>query len=311
MTNIILPFFIIIFCGIVFRIVKPGGLDAEKIRLVINTMVFNLFLPALCIKVFMTTTFGTEIISVPISAWGTLFIMIFANYLLFSKLFKTSTLERKSIGSLIIAATMGNVTYLGLPFLTGIYGQTAAKYALYYDLLATTPFLWLVGIRFSSHFGSGENVSLSESFKKLVFLPPLWGIALGILINLSRVNLPVYITKSLEMMSACVIPLMTFSVGLSLSFANMQNFGLVLPVVFMKLLVSPFISLFIGKLLGLTGTPLYSVFFEGGMPTMVLSLLIAVMFGLDVALSAFCIVVTTLASFVTLPLLVYLTKFFL
>ena len=310
MINILFPFFIIIGSGVVFRWLKPGGLDADKIRLAINTTVFNLFLPALCVKVFTTASFGIETISIPLTAWLTLFTMIFINYLLFVKILGKSGLENKSIGTLIIAATLGNVTYLGLPFLTGLYGNNAAQYALYYDLLATTPFLWLVGVRFGGHFGTGKKLSFKESLIKLFFLPPLWGIALGVVINLSHISLPIFIFKALEMMAGVVIPLMTFSVGLSLTLSHLGKINLLLTVIVMKLLVSPFVSLFIGKFLGLKGVPLYASFLEGGMPTMVLSLLIAVEFGLDVPLAALCIVVTTICSFVSLPFLVYLTSFF-
>lgn len=311
MINILYPFFIIIGCGVVFRYLKPGGLDADKIRLAINTTVFNLFLPALCVKVFTTASFGIETLSIPLTAWGTLFIMIFINYFIFYKFLGRKGIENKSIGALIIAATLGNVTYLGLPFLTGLYGSNAAQYALYYDLLATTPFLWLVGVRFGGHFGTGKKLSIKESLVKLLFLPPLWGIALGVLINLSGITLPHFIYKSIEMMAGVVIPLMTFSVGLSLSVSHLDKINWLITLIVMKLLISPFVSLFIGKLLGLSGVPLFACFLEGGMPTMVLSLLIAAEFGLDVALAALCIVVTTVCSFLTLPLLVYLTRFFL
>ncbi|GAB4436832.1 MAG: AEC family transporter [bacterium] len=309
MINILLPFFFIIASGVVFRWLKPGGLDADKIRLSINTTVFNLFLPALCVKVFTTADLGAETFAIPLAAWLTLFVMIAVNYLLFTKVFKREQLDGKSVGALIIAATMGNVTYLGLPFLTGLYGQKAAQYALYYDLLATTPFLWLVGVRFGAHFGTGKKISIRESLIKLAYLPPLWGIALGIIVNVSGMTVPVYILKALEMMAGVVVPLMTFSVGLSLTFSHLKKLNLIAVVVVMKLLVSPFVSLFAGRIFGLSDTALYGTFLEGGMPTMVLSLLIAVEFGLDVPLAALCIVVTTICSFVTLPLLVYLTGF--
>ena len=48
-------------------------------------------------------------------------------------------------GVLILSAAFGNVSYLGLPVLTGLYGYEAAKYALFGDLLASTPLLWLCG----------------------------------------------------------------------------------------------------------------------------------------------------------------------
>jgi hypothetical protein len=71
--------------------------------------------------------------------------------------------------------------------------------------------------------------------------------------------------------------------------------------------LSPFISFATAQSLGLQGQALSSTLLEGAMPTMVLSLLIAARFKLDIALSAFIIVVTTVLSFFTLPIAVHIT----
>ena len=67
-------------------------------------------------------------------------------------------LQPSETGVLVIGATFGNITYLGLPVLTGLYGNEAAKYALFYDLLATTPLLWFVGCRSLRVMVRGEGL---------------------------------------------------------------------------------------------------------------------------------------------------------
>jgi predicted permease len=208
----------------------------------------------------------------------------------------------------MLAAAFGNVTYLGLPVLTGLYGPGAAKYALFYDLLATTPLLWLVGAAIASSYGEGKRFEVKESLRTIFSLPPVWGIVAGIALKLANIELPSFIMKTLGMFGDLVVPLMVFTIGLALSLPRVKHSYIIVPAVLIKLFVVPFISYSAAVLLGLSGTALSSCLIEGAMPTMVLSLLIASRFRLDESLAAFLIVVTTVLSFATLPLAVHLTE---
>ena len=59
-------------------------------------------------------------------------------------------------------------------------------------------------------------------------------------------------------------------------------------------------------MLGLNGSVLKAVTIEGAMPVMVLSLVIADEFDLDVPLAALCIAVSTVALFFTMPVMMKL-----
>jgi predicted permease len=303
MHQTILAFFFIIASGLIFRIVKPGGLEPEDLRKSINTAVFNLFLPALCVKVMSNAPLTFEAISVPANAILTLSFMIIFNFLFFKTFKSHFKLNNKEIGALILTSTFGNTTYLGLPVITGLYGESFARYVLYYDLLATTPFLWTVGSRFSAHFGGEKSPTVLDTIKKLFSLPPLWGIIIGVFINILKIPVPFFISKALDLLGMVVVPLMIFSIGLSLSFVKPGHTLTILPVCIFKLFLSPFIGYIFGKFMGLSGTTIKIVTLEAGMPSMVLSLLVASVFKLDVTLTAFAIVITTLLSFLSLPIL--------
>jgi predicted permease len=118
-----------------------------------------------------------------------------------------------------------------------------------------------------------------------------------------------FIIKSLEMLGSLVVPSMIFSIGLALSLPKVGHAYAIIPAVIIKLAIVPFFSFLAAAILGLTGDALASCLIEGAMPTMVLSLLIAAKFKLDVSLAAFLIVVTTVLSFFSLPVAVYLTKY--
>ena len=305
MYDLLLSFGLIILAGVGFRRLRLG-LDADTLRQAINISVFNIFLPALCIKIVSAASIDIETLLVPATAWittlgGLLFAL--AVYAVLEKVMHIGPAEK---GVLVLGAAFGNVTYLGLPVLTGVYGYEAAKYALFFDLLATTPLLWLVGASLASRYGEGRRFEIRESLKTISSLPPLWGIFAGIILRISHIPVPGFVMKTLGMLGDLVVPLMIFTIGLALSFPKVRHAYAIIPAVIIKLFLLPFIAYMAAVMLGLGGTALASCLVEGAMPTMVLSLLLASRFKLDESLAAFMIVVTTAISIVTLPLAIYL-----
>jgi predicted permease len=211
-------------------------------------------------------------------------------------------------GVLILSAAFGNVSYLGLPVLTGLYGYEAARYALFYDLLASTPLLWLVGAPMASRYGENKRIEIRESLKTIASLPPIWAILIGIALNITSISLPAFVLNAPGMFGNLVVPLMIFSIGLALTIPKVKHAYTIIPAVIIKLFVVPVVSFISAYMLGLKGNALASCLIEGAMPTMVLSLLIAARFRLDISMSAFIIVATTILSFITLPVAIHITR---
>jgi predicted permease len=309
MYDLLLSFGLIILAGAGFRRLRLG-VDASVLRQGISTSVFNLFLPCLCIKVFSTAQIDVEALLVPATAWITTLLSLIIAITAYTLLGRFVNISSSEKGILIIGAAFGNVTYLGLPIITGVYGYEAAKYALFFDLLATTPLLWIVGASLASKYGEGRGFSIITSLKTIASLPPLWGILVGIAIKSTGITLPGFIMKFLSMLGDLVAPLMIFSIGLALSFPRIRHAYVIIPATIIKLAIVPLIAYATATTLGLKGTALSACILEGAMPTMVLSLLIAARFKLDESLAAFIIVVTTSMSFITLPVAIYLVQYF-
>jgi hypothetical protein len=104
-------------------------------------------------------------------------------------------------------------------------------------------------------------------------------------------------------MGKAVIPIMIFTVGLALDFQDVKRLALIIPALALKLLFAPVLAWWIGSRFGLTGETLKALTIEGGMPVMVISLMIADEFELDVPLTAMCIAASTVALFFTMPVM--------
>lgn len=303
MTENLISFFIIIAGGVFFQWKKPGNLEPDTARHVINTIVIKFFLPALCFKVIATAKIDINTILLPASAILTILTSLLLSFIVFGIIEKFTSLWKKEKGVLILASAFGNVTFLGLPLLTGLYGDEAAQYVLLYDLLATTPLLWFVGAAIASSYGKGKRISVKESIKILAELPPIWALILGFIANFAGLAIPGFIVQTLELLSMPIVPLMIFSVGLALTIPKIKETVVVFPAVIIKLCIVPLIAYGIASLLGMSGLPLKASVMEAAMPTMVLTLVIASQYKLDHKLAALAIVLTTAAAFISMPVI--------
>ncbi|MBF0338520.1 MAG: AEC family transporter [Nitrospirae bacterium] len=304
MRDTFLSLGLIILVGIVFRRLRPGGLDADDIRQAINTCVLNLFAPALCLRIFYNSRLDFEAVLVPIVSGLTIVLTLSVSFLVYRLLERRLNISPSEKGVLIIGSAFGNTTFLGLPVISETFGHGAAKYALYYDLFSTTPLLWLVAAQIASIYGTGKRVSLSQSVRNIVSLPPIWGIACGAALKAANVTLPAFVLKSVTMLGDVVVPLMIFSIGLAITLPKIKHAWAIVPAATIKLVAGPVIAFKVAGNIGLNGVAMNACIVEAGMPTMVVSLLIAARYNLDVSLCAFLIVATTAISFITLPFVI-------
>jgi predicted permease len=210
-------------------------------------------------------------------------------------------IDRPALGVMILAAGFGNVTYLGLPMITGLLGAPFGYVAILYDLLAVTPILLTLGAFVAARYGSGKSVSVGASLTRVLRLPPLWGVIAGGFVQALGIPVPSVAQEATGLMGRAVIPIMTFTVGLALDFKDLRRLPVAVPALVLKLVLAPVLAWWIGAKAGLSAEQVKAVTIEGAMPVMVLSLVVADEFGLDVPLAATCIAVSTAALFVTLP----------
>jgi malate permease and related proteins len=300
-TKVLYPFGLIVAAGYLWRLFEPGGLDRHRVRHALNMTVLHFFLPALAFGLIATAKVDQSFFAVPLTAAAVTLVGLGAGAAAYRWLPWFRTAPRAAIGVLLLSSAFGNVTYLGLPVITETLGTRYGYIAILYDLLATTPVLLTVGMLTAARFGSGEAVTLQASLKRVLRLPPLWGVVLGIAAH--AVPVPKAVLDASQLMGRAVIPVMIFTVGLALDFQDIRRLPVALPALAFKLLLAPVLAWLFARALGMTGDILQAVVIEGAMPVMVLSLVLADEFELDVPLAATCIAASTVASFFTLPLM--------
>jgi len=304
MSHILLGMSSIILAGIVWALLL-GRKTAESIRSHLAQAVYHIFLPALVLHVLWQAPVDLNTVRIPLVAALCVLLSLLTAFLLYGNGKLVSAFvpgnSNKMVGALLLASAFGNFSYLGLPVLSQAFGDWARIVAVQFDLLASTPILFTLGIVLASHYGRADQGG--QLLLSLIRVPALWAAA-GLLLSAVATPMPAWIDTTLTTLEAAVVPLMLLSVGMALRWQSgwAARIPLLLPVLLIQLLLMPLIAWAAAIGVGMPADYLAPAVIEAAMPTMVLGLVICDRFKLDVALYAEAVTLTTILSLLTLPL---------
>jgi predicted permease len=298
MNSTLIQMTLIMGCGVFWRVLKPAGLSAEQARLALTTVVYYLFLPAMIVEVLWKADIGWQSLQYSFLGISCIVFGIVCSWLI-GALFNFSP---KRLGAMMLAAAFANVTYLGLPVLEQVFGSWARSVVIQLDLFASAPLAFTVGIMIARHYGEDKD----EVFKStLSFLnaPPFWAAALAVILNLNDLVAPPWLSGVLQKLSAAVVPLMLFSLGLALNWSALhkRNIIYVLPVIVIKMLLMPLFAMLVVDHLTMTSQYKAAAVMDVAMPSMLLGVVFCDRYHLDSGLYAMMVTVTTVLSLVSLP----------
>ena len=191
--------------------------------------------------------------------------------------------DDKKIWSVLVTVMIANTAFMGYPC----------------DLATTCMFL-LLSFVLVLKFGG----TVKRAFREILLFPPLWAVVLGISFNLLNIPIGPVLDKTVNYLADGAIPLIMISLGLSIELGGLaRSKAMVIFTSIIKLGVFPLIALIVVSLLGLTGLQHDVGIIEAAMPSGMLSLLLAITYKLDYELTSDCILINTVISLITLPII--------
>lgn len=290
-------------------LVAAGGLwvrfrpqfPADTLRVNLNRLVVDVFAPPLLFALSAQATITPELLTVPALTLAGILISFALLYpLLYHSRFGHG-LRRETRAAILLAGTFGNVLFMGYPTLTFLYGDIGGSYAAFADVLASTPLVWTFGVWIATRLGheGGQGQSL---LRTMLTLPPIWGFVLGFAVNLSGIDVEPLV-KATKFIGQATIPIMLFTLGLSIPWRDLKPTRPVLAAVVVKLALAPLLvyGLALATFGELRPAQIAAVL-EVAMPTMLMAASFADRFQLDVRAAALTVSWTSLGFLVTLPL---------
>jgi len=264
---------------------------------VLNKLVINVALPCLVFYSLYSADLS-KISSFAIMPVISIIVGIISGLIVFITL-SLKKYSKKEKWSVITPVVIGNTGFLGFPIILGVFGQTALIKAIFYDIGTLIMFLSL-SILLMANFGG----TLKVIVKRILGFPPLWATILGISFNFLNIPIGGVLEEVVGYLAAVTIPIIMISLGVSLRFDGLKNNLKVISLgTVVKLLIAPTIAFILVNLLGLSGMEYTIAIVEAAMPSAMLTLVLALNYNLDYNLASDYVVVTTIFSLITLPII--------
>lgn len=238
--NVVFPVFAIIVIG--YLAVRFRLYPSEGVRGLV-AFVNNFLTPVLLFQSMLHADFGTAFnwhVILPFYA-GALIVFI-VGIIIAMRFFKNRPGEGVSSG---FAAMFTNTVLLGIPVMQRAYGEAAMPVvfsiiALHASMLIT---IAMIVMELMRRDRTPLHRALGLAAIRIVQNPLLWGIALGVLANLSDVVLVEPVEDLFSMMSAAVVPVALFGLGGALNeYRLADNWQQALAMSLLKLIAQPLIA---------------------------------------------------------------------
>jgi predicted permease len=214
-------------------------------------------------------------------------------------------LGRTVLSAVVLTTLIANNGNYGLPLIGFAFGQEALAYAsVYYVTCALM--MYTVGVLIASL----GRLRLKDALRGLLGVPAIYAILAAMLFIYTGWQLPDPLQRTVSLAAGATIPVMLIVLGLEMTRVEWgHNLRAVsIPVVF-RLIVGPLVGLGTAALLGVTGVARQDGITDAGMPSAVMTTVLASEYQLEPSLVSTIVFISTILSPLTLtPLLFFLGK---
>lgn len=289
--------FILIFIGIICRklnIIKPEG------KQWFSNLLLYIIVPCMVVDSYMQDL-NPEILpnllkTIILSA----IVLTLSVIIAFLITFKYPSKDRRVMQ---FAIGFSNCAYMGFPLITAMFGAEGLLYASVFVTMFNL-YLWTVGIGIMSREVSGKAIAMS-----ILKTPVLYAVIIGLFFYLTQIKLPIVITQPLGQVGDMNTPLSMIITGMLIADSDiiriLKNKDIYFTILF-RMLIIPTICFVIVKLTGITGIVANVCIILISCPTAAITSAFSVNYGHNEEYASGAVVMTTLISIVTLPIIAYL-----
>lgn len=215
---------------------------------------------------------------------------------------KQLKLDDITLWSVLVTVMIANTAFMGYPVTLGIFGQEGFLRAIFCDIATLCIFLILSFVLILKFGGT-----VKTAVKKITFFPPLWAVILGLVFNFINIPIGPVIDNTVNYLGQGAIPLIMIALGLSIDFSAIKRSkSMIVFTSIMKLMFFPIVAFVVATQLGLVDLQFKISIVEAAMPSGMMSLLLAITYKLDYELTSDCILINTVISLITLPIIIML-----
>ncbi len=286
------PILLLVVLGYLFQ--RRMKIDASTL----NRVNLYLFVPALTLSRLAETPLSVQTI-------GTVAIAVFINamvlWMLSYLIGQLAKFDSGTRATVTLGAMLENSGNFGLPLIELVLGRQFVGYQAlvlaFNNVLTFTVGIWLL---------ARAKLSFVEAAKRVLSMPLIYAVALGILVSATKTSLPKPLLISLKYLGDGLIPVALVTLGVQLAEqTNLKNGAAISVAAILRLVVSPLSMFAIVKLLGIQPELGRVLILGASVPTAVNTALLAIELQVNPNLASAIVLVTTL----TCPITVTVTAF--
>jgi len=209
-----------------------------------------------------------------------------------------SSLRLGDVDARTLPVVLINAGNLGIPISLFAFGEEALGIVIMF-FVTSAIFTYTLGIYLAARGSSTNGGSWSEVFK----LPLIYAAALGVGASLFNIQIPLILSRAIDLLAQAAIPLFLVSLGMSLArISPRKDLPSALLSASMRIALGLFLGVASVNLLGLQGASRGVVILQSSMPPAVASFMLSKKYRCNPELVASTVLVGTLMSLVTIPL---------
>ncbi len=208
-------------------------------------------------------------------------------------------LDARSSNAFHLGTLLTNVVNVGFPVLTLAYGPAALERGLVY-MVGMQSLFQTLGI----YLAAGGHISARQSLRQVFLMPGLYALAAGLAVNASGLPLPAFLYDPLKMVGDALVPLLLVLLGMQLTTVRFEGRWLAaIAATILRLVIAAGLAMLLAALMGLSGVTRQALIVEASVPSAIFGLVLAQEFDCNPQLVTAIIFVSTVASVVTLTVL--------
>jgi len=211
-------------------------------------------------------------------------------------------LPAKRRGIFVVAFSLSNTIFVGLPVCQALFGERATPFVLLYYMVNTTLFWTLGAFGISSSGNPGQGFSFAEALRRILN-PPFLAFFLGVVLVLFGLPLPPLLTETARLLGNLTTPLSLLCVGTTIDTKHLRLTRDLVLVLLGRFLISPLLVLAVAALFPLPELMKEVFIVMSAMPVMMQSSLLARVYSADYEYATGMITATTALSALVIPFL--------
>jgi predicted permease len=297
LINVVLP---------IFLVAAAAALVQSRLRLDVSTLsrsAFYLFAPALVFDSLTSSDVGGQVLLQISAVIFALTAILWALGALVARLLRLEGPTRAAFLNAILLANAGNY---GLPANLFAFGPAGLARAVLYLTVHT-----MLSSGLGVFIGAKSGTTIWTALKRVLSVPLVYAAVAGIMVNLAGWTVPEPLAKAINLLGQTSVPLMLTVLGITLAETfrkgiEVQCLPALAAVSAFRLVISPVLAFLLAGLLGLDDLARNVTVLESAMPSAVMTIILATEFEANASFAALCVLGTTLASLLTVTLLLIL-----